>query len=71
MNHVNYDINVGNELAQVINCHTLDRIEQFCKDHNLHCDKASVGEGSFQFVLATYNDKNIDIAIQIKRLHND
>ena len=35
---MSYKMNIGNELAQIKNCKTLEEIEEFLKDHNLKLD---------------------------------
>jgi hypothetical protein len=35
---MDYRMNVGNELAQIKNCKTIDEIKKFLEDHNLKFD---------------------------------
>jgi hypothetical protein len=57
-------MNVGNELAQIKNCKTLEEIEQFLKDHNLIFDhwytngSTSKESKTSLYVVAYYQDTN-------------
>lgn len=57
-------MNIGNELAQIKNCKTLEEIKKFLKDHNLKFDHWYFDRGSpFSFedtlyVVAYYQAEN-------------
>ena len=66
-----YRMNVGNELAQIKNCKTIDEINDFLTDHNLEFDHwyidtttADSTDKKGLYVVACYQDIN-GVFIQI------
>lgn len=66
-----YKMNVGNELAQIKNCKTVDEINDFLIDHNLEFDHWYINANTSQdidkkglYVVANYQSFN-GVFIQI------
>lgn len=61
-----YRMNIGNELAQIKNCKTIDEINDFLIDHNLEFDHWYLNYDTSQstedqkglYVVANYQDTN-------------
>ena len=63
----NYEINIGNQLAQVKYCTTEEEIEQFCIYHNLEADYCLIyPENHFMRVDAYYEDKDVEVTVLIR-----
>jgi hypothetical protein len=61
---MDYKMNIGNELAQIKNCKTIDEINDFLIDHNLTFDhwytngSTSKEAKTSLYVVAYYQDTN-------------
>lgn len=61
-----YKMNIGNELAQIKYCHTIDDYEIFCKEHNLNLKQLITQPNKFCLIADYGLDSDVDIEIKIK-----
>lgn len=61
-----YRINVSEELAQAKKCRTLEDLENFCKDHNFHCSRATVYPNDFPTVEGYYDDGDVEVSFRVE-----
>lgn len=62
----NYKMNISGELAQAKYCHSLEELEDFCKEHNFYCERAAIYPNDFPTVEGYMDDGDVEISFKVQ-----